>query len=98
MKHLFFSIVFLFLLFQTTHLQAKIILPDIISNHMVLQRKITVPIWGKATANSKIIQKFYTPNKTNYPLCNKRHYLGSRRSRYWNCRCSPIYTYENTNQ
>jgi sialate O-acetylesterase len=36
------------------YLQAKIILPDLVSNHMVLQRNTEVKLWGWAEANEKI--------------------------------------------
>lgn len=35
-------------------MQAKIILPDLVSNHMVLQRNTEVKLWGWADANEKI--------------------------------------------
>ncbi len=45
-------------------LQAKIILPGIFSDNMVLQRNTLLPIWGIAEANEKITIQFHLQAKT----------------------------------
>ncbi|RBQ05442.1 sialate O-acetylesterase [Pedobacter miscanthi] len=53
------------LLFISQFLQAKIILPSVFSNNMVLQQKTNVAIWGKATAG-KAVKINVSWNKINY--------------------------------
>ena len=49
-RFLFFCLAF----FSTLAASAKIVLPDVISNNMVLQQKSKVALWGKAAANSPV--------------------------------------------
>ncbi len=48
---------FLYFFFLASGL-AKIVLPDVISSNMVLQREAEVPIWGKANAGESISVEF----------------------------------------
>jgi len=43
---------------------AAVSLPNVISNHMVLQRDIAVPIWGTADPNEKVTVTFRDQKKT----------------------------------
>jgi len=52
MKHL--SIILILLLFATSTLFAKVTLPEIMSDNMVLQQNAKVKIWGKSKANANI--------------------------------------------
>ncbi|WP_344853594.1 sialate O-acetylesterase [Pedobacter jeongneungensis] len=53
------------LIFSFQFLQAKILLPSVFSNNMVLQQKTNVAIWGKATAG-KAVKITVSWNKINY--------------------------------
>jgi sialate O-acetylesterase len=53
------------LLFSFQFLQAKILLPSVFSNNMVLQQKTSAAIWGKATAG-KAVKITVSWNKINY--------------------------------
>ncbi len=44
-------------------LNAKIVLPGIFVDNMVLQRNVLIPVWGQATANEKITIRFHQQNK-----------------------------------
>lgn len=52
MKHL--SAILIFYLFATTILSAKVTLPEIMSNNMVLQQNTQVKIWGKSKAGTQV--------------------------------------------
>ncbi|MEI8316192.1 MAG: hypothetical protein WCG79_12185, partial [Verrucomicrobiota bacterium] len=43
---------------------AKVTLPDVFSSHMVLQRGMPVPIWGKANRREKITVQFRDQTKS----------------------------------
>ena len=43
---------------------AAVKLPNVISNHMVLQRDMPVPIWGTAAAGEKVTVRFRDQEKT----------------------------------
>lgn len=59
MKNLFFIISFLFLAFTTLQpLSAKVRLPRLVSDRMVLQRDTELKIWGWASPGEKIIVRF----------------------------------------
>jgi hypothetical protein len=49
-KVFFLGILFIF----TAGLQAKVKLPTILANNMVLQQKTSVKLWGWATTNAKV--------------------------------------------
>jgi len=53
------------LLFSFQFLHAKILLPSVFSNNMVLQQKTNAAIWGKATAG-KAVKITVSWNKINY--------------------------------
>lgn len=44
-------------------LQAKVVLPEIFSDNMVLQRNVLIPVWGWADANESIEVKFHNQVK-----------------------------------
>jgi sialate O-acetylesterase len=57
----------IYLLLSGNLLQAKIVLPSVLSSSMVLQQQSQVKLWGKATSNAKV--KIITSwNKKNYLL------------------------------
>lgn len=58
MKYLFKYFGFLFLFCITTTADAKILLPQILSSNMVLQRDKTINIWGFASPGEKISVSF----------------------------------------
>jgi len=60
MKHL--SIILTLFLFATSTLFAKVTLPEIMSDNMVLQQNAKVKIWGKSKANANIT---VTPSWSN---------------------------------
>ena len=43
---------------------AKVQLPPVVSSHMVLQRGMAVPIWGRAAAGEKVTVKFRSQEKS----------------------------------
>ena len=49
-----FSIAILFSLFCSLQTQAQVSLPNVFTNHMVLQRNTQNPVWGKASKGEKI--------------------------------------------
>jgi len=51
-------------LMLTTWAPAVVKLPNVISDHMVLQRDTSVPIWGTAAPDEKITVKFRDQQKT----------------------------------
>src|ERR1043166_8181031 len=48
------SILFLLLLTVSLHASSEIALPSIIASNMVLQQRTDAPLWGKATARSRV--------------------------------------------
>ena len=44
--------------------QAKVIVPEIFADNMVLQRNVSIPVWGWADANEKITIQFIKQTKT----------------------------------
>ncbi len=54
-----------FLLFTSQFIQAKILLPSVFSNNMVLQQKTNAAIWGKTDAG-KAVKVTVSWNKINY--------------------------------
>ncbi|UCC23405.1 MAG: sialate O-acetylesterase [Planctomycetota bacterium] len=60
MKHFVISIVSLvvFLAFFGSQTCADVTLPAMFSDHMVLQRDISVPVWGRAEAGEKVTVEF----------------------------------------
>lgn len=57
MKKHFFKLSLACLLFVAGTVEAKIELPKIFTDNMVLQQKSSAPIWGKATADKNVIVK-----------------------------------------
>ncbi|WP_316844959.1 sialate O-acetylesterase [Pedobacter psychrodurus] len=53
------------LVFSSSFIQAKILLPSVFSDNMVLQQKTNAAIWGKATAG-KAVKINVSWNKVNY--------------------------------
>ena len=53
-----FSLFYLALLAITSLAHADVKLPPVLSDHMVLQREKTIPIWGTAAAGEKITVRF----------------------------------------
>lgn len=45
-------------------LHATVVLPKILSDNMVLQRNVAIPVWGKAAPNEKIEIRFHNQIKT----------------------------------
>ena len=43
---------------------AKVTMPDVFSSHMVLQRGMPVPVWGKASKGEKITVHFRDQTKS----------------------------------
>jgi sialate O-acetylesterase len=56
-------ILFIFVLILANKIEAKIILPKVISNNMVLQSNKPVAIWGRSNPSEKISVKFLNQNK-----------------------------------
>ena len=56
MRKISFGLILLFALNQT--IQAKLFLPAVFCDNMVLQQKQAVPVWGKADPGEKIVIKF----------------------------------------
>lgn len=54
-----------FLLFSSQFIHAKILLPSVFSNNMVLQQKTNAAIWGKTDAG-KAVKVTVSWNKINY--------------------------------
>jgi len=50
--------------FSSLNSSAAVVLPRVISNHMVLQQGMPVPIWGTADANEQVTVKFRDQTKT----------------------------------
>ena len=57
--------------FFLTHLSAQLMLPDIISDSMVLQQNTNAPIWGWASAGEKIEVGGSWSNKTMQTVADK---------------------------
>jgi len=58
-----FGILALLVLFSV-NLQAKVRLPAIFSDHLILQREAAVPVWGQADAGEKVTVAFAGQTKT----------------------------------
>ena len=43
---------------------AKVVLPPVLSSHMVLQRGMKVPVWGTAAPGEKVTVKFRDQEKS----------------------------------
>lgn len=56
--------IFIYLLFIGLSSHAQVVLSTIFSDNMVLQRNVTIPVWGTATANEKIEIRFNKQVKT----------------------------------
>lgn len=66
LRLLFLRSAFLLLLvFVAADLSAQLILPNIFSNNMVLQRNKPVPVWGKANPGTTVTVTFLTQTKTS---------------------------------
>ena len=65
-------IVFIFLCLISFHVSAKVILPRLISDGIVLQRDKPIPIWGWADVNEKISVSFNGKNYTTIAATNKK--------------------------
>ena len=57
------TVIFLLALLMMQNVNAKIVLPDIISDNMVLQQNTVVKLWGKANPNQKVSIKASWNNK-----------------------------------
>jgi len=61
------------LMISVITMQAKVTLPDIISNHMVLQQKSEVAVWGKALPKSKVtVKASWNDDKKTTVSCDKQ--------------------------
>lgn len=49
---------------STTKASAEVKLPPVIGNHMVLQREMSLPIWGTAAAGEKVTVRFRDQQKS----------------------------------
>jgi sialate O-acetylesterase len=56
--------ILLFIFFSFIPCFAELILPPVFSDHMVLQREQTVPVWGKADAGATVTVEFAGQKKT----------------------------------
>ena len=59
----------LMLLFMSYGIKAQLLLPNFFSDNMVLQRNITIPVWGEASPNENVEVKFH--NQTKKVKANK---------------------------
>lgn len=57
-------LIVLVLVFMSSLSQAKVILPSIFADNMVLQRNVLIPVWGWASANEKVEVSFNMQLKT----------------------------------
>ena len=57
------ALIFLFVLLLPAAINADVVLPDVLSSGMVLQREQKVPIWGKADPGETVTVKFGSQTK-----------------------------------
>lgn len=72
MKFITSVTVFVFLQLTTTLLRASVVLPRLISDGIVLQRNIQLPIWGWADVNEQIYISFNGKNYTTKAGADRR--------------------------
>ena len=60
-------------------MEAKVKLPPLLSDNMVLQQKSNVRIWGKATPNSTVVVLLHGQIRKSKPMLTKRG-VGNYRS------------------
>lgn len=59
-----YYLLFIVLLTVCFNLNANIVLPEIFSGNMVLQRNVLIPVWGWADANEKVEVRFHNQVKS----------------------------------
>lgn len=74
------QILFIFLFIYSLNVQAKVVLPTIYSDGMVLQRNQPIRIWGQAAPKEKVIVTF----------AGQQQVVNANTDGHWETRLSPL--------